>query len=297
MISFAYRAFSTVVQEKSFYKAAKALDVTPSAVSHAINQLEKFLGFSVFIRNRAGVKLTADGNAILPIIQDIINNQHRLEQEAANITGLNAGSVRIGAFSSVCINWLPQIISSFREQYPDILLSVDQNSYDNIGTDAKIGTIDIGFTCDPIIEKLIKVPLLRDQIYCITPESFQPLNGKTITVDDVEHQSFILQRSDYYGDTKKVLDRYNVTNAALQFSIDDQSMLAMVKSKLGMGILPKLALSDIPDGVSIYPFDQKYYRTIYLVINSVQIKTPATRRMLDHVKAFIQAKYPNGILD
>ncbi|UQS87109.1 LysR family transcriptional regulator [Nicoliella spurrieriana] len=297
MISFAYRAFSAVVQEKSFYKAAKLLDVTPSAISHAINQLEKFLGFSVFIRNRSGVKLTADGNAVMPIIQDIINTQHRLEQEAANITGLNAGSVRLGAFSSVCINWLPQIISSFRAQYPDILITVDQDSYDDISNDAKLGTIDIGFTCDPIIEKLIKVPLVKDQIYCITPNDFIPINGKTITIEDVKHQSFILQRSDYYGDTKKVLDRYNVTNTALQFSIDDQSMLAMVKSKLGMGILPKLALTNVPNGVKVYPFDQKYYRTIYLVINSIQIKTPATRRMLNHIKEFIQKRYPTGILE
>ncbi|MHA8138263.1 LysR family transcriptional regulator [Lactobacillaceae bacterium Scapto_B20] len=96
MISFAYRAFSTVIQEKSFYKAAKVLDVTPSAVSHAINQLEKFLGFSVFIRSRSGITLTADGKAVLPIIQDIINNQHRLEQEAANITGLNLWFWRMG---------------------------------------------------------------------------------------------------------------------------------------------------------------------------------------------------------
>ncbi|MHA8262447.1 LysR family transcriptional regulator [Lactobacillaceae bacterium Melli_B3] len=297
MISFAYRAFSTVIQEKSFYKAAKVLDVTPSAVSHAINQLEKFLGFSVFIRSRSGITLTADGKAVLPIIQDIINNQQRLEQEAANITGLNSGSVRIGAFSSVCINWLPQIISSFREQYPDIMITVDQDAYDNIGNDAKIGTIDIGFTCDPIIEKLIKVPLIKDQIYCITPASFTPINGKTITPADVKDQSFILQRSDYYGDTKKVLDHYNVTNAALQFSIDDQSMLAMVKSQLGMGILPKLALTNVPDGISVYPFDETYYRTIYLVMNSVQIKTPATRKMISHIQDFIKAKYPSGTLN
>ncbi|MHA8110595.1 LysR family transcriptional regulator [Lactobacillaceae bacterium Melli_B4] len=297
MISFAYRAFSTVIQEKSFYKAAKVLDVTPSAVSHAINQLEKFLGFSVFIRSRSGITLTADGKAVLPIIQDIINNQQRLEQEAANITGLNSGSVRIGAFSSVCINWLPQIISSFREQYPDIMITVDQDAYDNIGNDAKIGTIDIGFTCDPIIEKLIKVPLIKDQIYCITPASFTPINCKTITPADVKDQSFILQRSDYYGDTKKVLDHYNVTNAALQFSIDDQSMLAMVKSQLGMGILPKLALTNVPDGISVYPFDETYYRTIYLVMNSVQIKTPATRKMISHIQDFIKAKYPSGTLN
>ena len=127
MIPFAYQVFSTVIQEGTFQKAALKLNVTPSAVSHSITQLETELGFPVFIRSRSGAELTANGRTILPIIQEILNSQARLEQEAADINGLNAGSIRIGAFSSVCINWLPPIIQSFKKQYPHIDISVSQN--------------------------------------------------------------------------------------------------------------------------------------------------------------------------
>ncbi len=118
MIPFAYQVFSTVIQEGTFQKAALKLNVTPSAVSHSITQLETELGFPVFIRSRSGAELTANGRTILPIIQEILNSQARLEQEAADINGLNAGSIRIGAFSSVCINWLPPIIQSFKKTVP-----------------------------------------------------------------------------------------------------------------------------------------------------------------------------------
>ncbi|ARW23063.1 HTH-type transcriptional regulator HdfR [Levilactobacillus brevis] len=112
MLPFAYRVFQAIVQEQTFYRAAQTLNVTPSAISHSVNQLEKELGFPLFIRNRTGVELTPDGQSILPLIQGVINAEDRLQQAAANINGLNAGSVRLGAFSSVCITWLPPSFSS-----------------------------------------------------------------------------------------------------------------------------------------------------------------------------------------
>lgn len=115
MLPFAYRVFQAIVQEQTFYRAAQTLNVTPSAISHSVNQLEKELGFPLFIRNRTGVELTPDGQSILPLIQGVINAEDRLQQAAANINGLNAGSVRLGAFSSVCITWLPPIIQQFKQ--------------------------------------------------------------------------------------------------------------------------------------------------------------------------------------
>ena len=44
-----YEIFNAIVQEKSFQKAAKMLNMTPSAVSHAVSTMEKELGFSQFI--------------------------------------------------------------------------------------------------------------------------------------------------------------------------------------------------------------------------------------------------------
>ncbi|MDN6043128.1 MAG: LysR family transcriptional regulator, partial [Lactobacillus sp.] len=114
MSHFSYQVFATVVSQKTFYQAARLLRVTPSAVSHSINQLEQELGFPLFRRNRGGVELTHDGRQILPYVQEILNIERTLQQQADNIRGLNAGLVRIGAFSSVCINWLPEMMQRFK---------------------------------------------------------------------------------------------------------------------------------------------------------------------------------------
>ncbi|AYF92992.1 LysR family transcriptional regulator [Apilactobacillus bombintestini] len=297
MISFSYQAFVTVVSEASFHHAAQKLGVTPSAISHSMDKLEKQLGFSLLIRDRSGVKLTEDGKEVLPIIQDILNNEERLQQEANNIKGLTSGTIRLGAFSSVCINWLPSIINKFHNQFPNVNVEVTQSDFNDITLQSRQGKIDLGFTCQPINERLVKVLLMKDRIYCITPKDFVPKNGKTITKSDIVDKHFILQKSDYDGDTKEVLDQYNVAPNSIQFSIDDQSIIAMVEAGLGMGILPKLAFQRIGGDVSFYPFDDDFYRSIFMVMNSVQMKTPAVQKMVSCIRELIEEEYPNGILN
>ncbi|KRM68179.1 transcriptional regulator [Apilactobacillus ozensis DSM 23829 = JCM 17196] len=295
MLPFAYQAFITVVEAGSFYQAAQLLNVTPSAISHSINQLEKKLGFSVLVRNRAGVRLTENGQEILPMIQTILADEQLLEQKAANISGVSQGIVRIGAFSSVCINWLPPILRHFKKHYPQIKIKVTQDAFNNITSDVRSGKIDLGFTCDPKNDAVIKVPLIKDMFYCITPTDFIPINGHSITQADIIDKSFILQHSDYIGDTKAVLDHYNVTVQSLQFSIDDQSIIAMVEAGLGIGILPKLALIKTSGEVNAYPFDKEFYRDIYLIINSIETKAPANAKMVSTIKQFIEKHYPEHL--
>ena len=61
MTLLSYEIFYTVVQEKSFQKAAKILNMTPSAISHSISSMEKELGFALFIRSKNGTVLTSNG--------------------------------------------------------------------------------------------------------------------------------------------------------------------------------------------------------------------------------------------
>ncbi|MCH5464083.1 LysR family transcriptional regulator [Levilactobacillus tujiorum] len=296
MLPFAYRVFQTIVQEQTFYRAAQTLNVTPSAISHSVNQLEKELGFPLFIRNRTGVELTPDGKTVLPLIQAIINAEDRLQQAAANINGMNAGSVRMGAFSSVCINWLPPIIRQFKQDYPEISINVEQADFSDIAAAVKTGRLDLGFSALPVSEKLTVLPLVKDEIYCITPTDFIPANRTTVTAADLIDQNFILQRGDYDKDTKAALDHYKIRPNALRFSIDDQSILAMVEAGMGMGILPELALERVSGNVNVYPFDTKFFRTICLVVNSEQAKAPSTAKMIAAITAYVTAKYPDKVL-
>lgn len=247
MLPFPYLVFTTVLEQGTFYKAASILNVTPSAISHSINQLEQELGFPVFNRSRTGVSLTPNGEKILPLIQQIINTQSRITQLAQQIQGLDIGIIRIGAFSSACINWLPPVIQTFKETYPQVEITVKQAGFSEITRDVKNGNLDLGITMLPTKEPgVISQKLIEDEIYCIAPSDFKTENGTSVSQQDLKNYNFILQKGDYDWDTKAALDHYQISPTAIQFSIDDQSIIAMVEAGLGLGILPALALQKIP---------------------------------------------------
>jgi Transcriptional regulator len=118
--------------------------------------------------------------------------------------------VRLGAFSSVCINWLPPIIQNFKQDYPQIDINVEQADFSSIASAVKTGRLDLGFSALPVTEKLTVLPLVKDEIYCITPNDFIPANRTTVTAADLVDQNFILQRGDYDKDTKAALDHYQI---------------------------------------------------------------------------------------
>ncbi|CCK83134.1 LysR substrate binding domain protein [Lactobacillus equicursoris 66c] len=297
MLPFPYLVFRTVLEQGTFYKASVVLNVTPSAISHSVNQLESELGFPVFVRSRTGVKLTPDGQKILPLIQEIINDQNRLEQVAQQIQGLDTGLIRIGAFSSACINWLPPLIQTFAKSYPQVKISVRQAGFNEITEAVKSGQLDLGLTMLPENDLGITVEkILEDEIYCIAPMNFQVKNGHSVSEEDLVNYNFILQQSDYDLDTKAALDHYSIKSTAIQFSIDDQSIVAMVEAGLGLGILPALALQKMQGEVQILPFSTPFYRKIALVTSSQQRLAPSTRQMIKNVHELIQQQYPTGRL-
>ncbi|GBG94494.1 LysR family transcriptional regulator [Ligilactobacillus salitolerans] len=292
MTNFAYQAFSEVARQRTFISAAKVLNVTPSAISHSIATLEDELEFPLFIRNRTGVTLTPDGERILPIVQEILNTEIKLHEEADRIKGLNSGKLRIGAFSSVCINWLPEIIHEFKQEFPEIDISIEQGNFNKVTEQVRLGRLDIGFSALPVRDNLHVVALHQDPIYCIVPTGFHPQNGQTITQEDVKNERFMLQQIDYDRETKQALDTYSVSENSIQFSIDDASIVAMVESGLGLGILPELAMQNLGGNVKCYPFSQPFKRTIAVVTQDEKRQTPSSQAFLQLVQEWIKQRYP-----
>ena len=89
MTLLSYQVFQTVVGQGSFQKAAEILNLTPSAVSHAIASMEQELGFSLFTRNKAGVALTNYGEHLLPYVNAVLNSDESLQQAIAGLKGMN----------------------------------------------------------------------------------------------------------------------------------------------------------------------------------------------------------------
>jgi DNA-binding transcriptional LysR family regulator len=288
MSLFSYQIFDAVAKQESFSKAAKNMYLTPSAVSHSIASLENKLGFSLFVRSKTGIKLTNEGKAILKYIRMILNYEEQLQQEVDLINGLGRGTVVIGTFSSVCINWIPEIVKTFKVIYPNININVMQGDYKDVISWTKDGIVDIGFITLPVKEKLVETPLYKDPILCITPKNFKPKNPKYVTINDIRDQSFVLQREGYSKDTVSFIKKYDLSIRP-DFLIDsDQSIITIVESGLGISIVPELILKKRSYNINIYPINPEEFRTIGLITQKKQFLSPATLKMIDHIISYIK---------
>lgn len=106
------------VELGSLTRAAEEMGYTQSAVSRSIAELEREWGLTLLIRNKDGVVLTTQGEALLPDIQALCNAQRTLESQVSALHGLSRGTLRVGTFASVSIHWLPALSRSSRPFTP-----------------------------------------------------------------------------------------------------------------------------------------------------------------------------------
>lgn len=140
-----YMAFVKTVDTGSFTKAAESLNYAQSSISKMIADLEKEWGISLLERNKRGVSLTSAGKQIMPYARKILSDFEEMQQKVNAINGIQTGIVRIGTFSSVAINWLPDVFAKFQEDYPGIDYEMLLGDYDEVERWIDKGRVDCGF--------------------------------------------------------------------------------------------------------------------------------------------------------
>lgn len=114
------RHFTLVARHGTFTAAARHAHLTQPALTASIQRLERDLGATLFDRGRAGATLTAAGEALLPRARAALAAVEDGRRAVAEVAGLAAGQVRVGAGPTVCTYYLPRTLARFREAYPGV---------------------------------------------------------------------------------------------------------------------------------------------------------------------------------
>ena len=279
-----YQVFKTVADIGSFHKAADLLGLTPSAISHTISSMEKELGFSVFTRNKSGVTLTNYGEHILPYVNAVLNSEESLKQAIADFNGLKQGKVKVGCFSSVCTNWMPEIIKSFEKENPNIWIEVFEGTYDDVNYWIKNGVVDFGFLSTSSAGDLPIEPIYRDPLLCIVPKNFKKdLATDTMSIEEMSRHRFVVQRESTDADIQNYLKQNNLEVQTGYHVVDDLSTIAMVANGFGICIMPELVMNDIPYEVTRYRMQPDACRVIGVAALNPALMPPAARTLYDHI--------------
>lgn len=284
MTLLSYQVLKTVADQGSFRKAADILGLTPSAISHTIASLENELGFSVLNRSKAGVTLTNYGEHLLPYVNAVLNSDESLQQAIAEFNGLKQGKVKVGCFSSVCTNWLPDIMHSFQKEFPGITIEVFQGTYDDVAYWIKNGIVDLGFLSVSSAGDIPIEPLYKDPLLCVVPKGMQRITQKEyMEIDEMRTYQFVTQRESTDADIQNFLKENSLDVQSNYHVVDDLSTIAMVAHGFGICLMPEMVMNDIPYQVDCYPVKPEAYRIIGIAAMNPEFMAPAVRTMYNHI--------------
>ena len=263
-----FRTMMAVVDCGSLTRAAGELGCTQSAVSHALDS-------------------PGEGERLLPAVRSLLAAAEQLEQTASSIRGLESGTVRIGAFTSVAVHWLPPVLKEFQQDYPHVDFKLLNGDYHDVEQWLSDGSVDVGFVALPAGVDCECIPLMEDRLLAILPLHSRFENYPKFPLVECETEPFIslLQSSDH--DARRALEAAGVKPNVRFYTKDDYAVIAMVEQGLGISIMPELLLKGRHDALQILPLIPEAKRTIGLAIAAGQRAGPATRRFADYVVRYV----------
>ncbi len=279
-----YQAFLTTVDCGSFTKAAEILGYAQSSVSKMIADLETEWKIVLLERSRAGVQLTSDGTSMLPYARELLNSYRKVQEQAASLSGMMTGLIRIGTFSSVAAHWMPSIIQRFQNDYPGIRYELLLGDYGEIEQWIFEGRVDCGFLRLPTREEYETITLGKDEYVAVLPVGHPLAQKDVLSPNDLDGQPFMLLEHGGKTEVSELLEKYRVAPDVRFTTWDDYAILSMVESGLGIGVLPRLILRCIPYQVEIRSFSEPYFREIGLAMKKGVATSVAVQRFVQYLE-------------
>ncbi|MED3728494.1 LysR family transcriptional regulator [Priestia filamentosa] len=283
-----FEIFSKIAEVGSFTKAADSLQLTQSAVSHAITSLEKEFELTLINRNKTGVTLTNAGEHLLFTIRKVLHYNEKVYQEAASLNGLSKGTIKIGIFTSVSMKWLPDIIKIMEAKYPAIHIELKEGDYFEIEQWLLNGEIDCGFVNITQSNQFDIIPLKNDPLLCIVSNQSQLYNKPVVTFEDLEKVDFIMPSYGGSHDVKRLFEAYNVQPNIRFELMEETAIMSMISHHLGISILPEMVLDSLPKQLRAIPLEVNSYRSIGLATR--YNLSPAGRKFAEVTKGWLSGK-------
>jgi DNA-binding transcriptional LysR family regulator len=178
------RMFSTVARLGSFSRAAELLNISQPAISKGVRDFELQVGCRLLNRSQKGVVATSEGRALLKHAEELFAAERAAEEMLSARRGLNNGSLRIGASTTIATYMLAPYLGAFHRAYPGIDLHLVSANTREIGEQMAAQEIDVGLVEGPIEEggviaerwrtDTMKLIVSRDHVFATAEEPIDP---------------------------------------------------------------------------------------------------------------------------
>lgn len=278
-----YETLLKTVDLGSLTRASEELGYTQSAISQIISGLEEEMGLKLLIRDRSGVRLTEVGGRILPAIRAVCDANDEVYRRVAELHNMEFGSLRIGTQGGAPSILLPNLLSQFKKEHPDIHLELLQAEPNELERLLAAGNLDCALIYAPQTDSLEHFCVTEETMLAVFPPS-RAEEPSPYPLERLASDSFISNRNSIPDILKSFLKKGSNEEGIHSIGQDDYAVLAMVAAGLGMSILPEVQV--LQSGLhvetrSCYP---PLRRNISLVFPKKKNQSPMVRLFIQFAK-------------
>ena len=278
----------TAVDLGSFSKASEVVGYTQSGLTHLVDSLEREIGLRLVRRDRSGVSLTREGEALMPSIREFLRENAKLENQIAAITEKKSETIRVAAYASIAMHWMPEILYRFRRVCPDIdvdLRMVDHELepfelLEKWETDVIFAARQPGFACD-------WTPLWNDPMCAILPQDY-PLTGGEFPIEEFTDKEFLMPYGRFDLDARAVFEQNGVEPRIRPCYVDDETVIRMVGKGLGLSMMAEMMIRGQLDGVRVLPVHPAAGRELGMGLHPREALSEGIARLRSCVLEFIE---------
>ena len=278
----------TAIDLGSFSKASEVVGYTQSGLTHLVDSLERDIGLTLVRRDHNGITLTREGETLVPSIREFLRANAKLENQIAAITDKKRDTIRVAAYASIAMHWMPEILYRFRRVCPNT--DVDLRMVDNAlepfellekgRTDVIFAAKQAGYSCD-------WTPLCQDAMYAILPPEYPLGEMETFPIELFEGKEFLMPYGRFDLDVKAALDKNGVKPRIRPCHVDDETVIRMVGKGLGLSMLAEMMLRGRTAGVQVVPISPATGRELGMGMHMKESVPDGILHLRECVLAFI----------
>jgi DNA-binding transcriptional LysR family regulator len=242
------RLFTTVAETGSFSRAAAVLRLSQPAISQGVRDFELQLGCRLLDRSPKGVKPTREGRALVRHAQLMFAAERAAEEELKSLRGLESGSLRIGASTTIATYILPDFLGQFHQTYPGIDLHLVSANTRDIADLMLKHEIEIALVEGPIEDEgLRSEPWQTDAMVMIAAPS-HPFARENAPIDPARLAGEILVTREPGSGSREVVNQMLLAHT-IQLSRtleigSTEAIKQLVAAGVGVSIVSRAAVKD-----------------------------------------------------
>jgi len=265
------KLFYFAVKQKSLTRAAAELNITQPAVTKGIQRLQEHYEVPLVHNLGKNMRLTQAGNNLFKIAKKIFELEKLADDCMTDFQKEHLKHLRISATESFGAYYLPEFINQFNLKAPNVQVTLEVLTNQQVVEDTVNLKNDIGFISFPVEDRRLNIiEIIQDEVVIILNPSHPLAQKKHLRAEDLEGHMIIMHEEGSYFQ-KMIHNLLESNNVSVTMPITFSNNEAIKKAvEGGTGIAPiskKVAVKEIESGklVALSLSSTPFYRTFYMI--------------------------------